>query len=87
MQFFESFAALGYSAINVVLIFTIILAIIFRSLGLHKRTSRIQLLALLVLLIVASVPFVLTVNFLASENARLNDAIRDEGGLKRTQDR
>ena len=34
--------------------------------------------------LVAAVPFVVTVDFLASENKRLNDAIREDGGLKRT---
>ncbi len=87
MQFFDSFNSLGYSAINLVLIFAVVIAIIFRSLGLHTRPVRVQMAGLLVLLLVFSVPFVLTVNFLASENQRLNEAIREDGGLKRTDER
>ena len=83
MSFFESFSSLGYSAINIVLIFTVILAVAFRTLKLHTKSGKTQLIGLAVLLLVAAVPFVISVNFLASENQRLNDAIRSEGGLKR----
>ena len=83
MQFFESFSHLGYSAINIVLVFTVILAVIFRSLGIHTKPVRTQLITLLVLMIVAAVPFVMTINFLASENHRLNQSVKDDGGLKR----
>ena len=83
MQFFESFSALGYSAINVVLVFAVILAVIFRSLGFHTKPTKNQVIAVLVLLLVAAVPFAMSVNFLASENQRLNQAVKDEGGLKR----
>lgn len=82
MQFFDSFFSLGYSAINIVLIFTVVMAIVFRSLGLHKRPVKTQLLAVAALMVVAAVPFVMTVNFLAGENKRLNDAVRQEGGIK-----
>lgn len=83
MNFFESFASLGYSAINLVIILTVILAIIFRVLKLHLKPARTQIIGLILLMAVAAVPFAMSVNFLAKENQRLNDAIRDEGGLKR----
>ncbi|MFD0917947.1 hypothetical protein ACFQ14_16195 [Pseudahrensia aquimaris] len=82
MGFFDSFHSLGYSAINVVLLFVIVLAVIFRSVGLHKKSNTIQVIALIAMMAVASVPFAMTINFLASENKRLNDAVREDGGIK-----
>ncbi len=84
MQFFESFGSLGYSAINIVFIFLVAVAIVFRVFKFHTRPRKFQLFAALGLLAIAAVPFVVTVDFLASENKRLNDAIREDGGLKRT---
>lgn len=83
MQFFQSFSSLGYSAINVVLIFLVIFAVVFRSLSFHLKPKKTQIIAALVLLTVVCIPFVLTVNFLASENKRLNEAVKQDGGLKR----
>lgn len=83
MQFFQSFYSLGYSAINIVLFFMVIMAVLFRSLGMHTKSARQQFIALFVMMAVAAIPFVMAVNFLASENQRLNEAVRSEGGLKR----
>ena len=79
MQFFTSFSALGYSAINVTLVFLVIVAIFYRLLRrwLRHPVARIVFGAICVVM------FVFTVDFLASENRKLNDAIRSEGGLKR----
>ena len=82
-SFFASFSSLGYSAINLVLIFVVFVAVIFRAFKFHLRPARSQIIAALVLLAIAAVPFVMTVNFLSSENKRLNEAIRADGGLKR----
>ena len=83
MQFPESFISLGYSAY--VLLFSILFVggFIFRLLGLHKRGWQAKS-AFVILLIVG---FVLATNFLAAERKMLMDAIRDDGGLKRTLDR
>jgi len=83
MHFFQSFSSLGYSAINVVLIFLVIFAVVFRSLSFHLKPAKTQIIAAFVLLAIICVPFVMTVNFLASENARLNEAVKEDGGLKR----
>ncbi len=83
MQFFQSFHSLGYSAINLVIVFSIAVAILYRVLGLQKRGLHLKLLYLLVML----VPFVFATNFLADQNRILNDSIREEGGLKRTNKR
>ncbi len=81
MQFFQSFFALGYSAINLLLVWLVIVAVLYRVLTIGKRNWVVKLafaVAMLAILVPAT-------NFLASENQRLNDAIRQDGGLKRTQ--
>ena len=83
MQFFQSFSALGYSAINVLLFWLVLLVVGYRVLGLQARHWVLKILYLVVLVSI----LVATTNFLASENRRLNDSIRDEGGLKRTKTR
>lgn len=83
MQFFQSFYSLGYSAINLVLLWLVVVAVGYHVLKLHSRHWGFRIAYLLVLLI----PLVLATNFLADQNKMLNDAIRDEGGLKRTQTR
>ncbi|MDD9910275.1 MAG: hypothetical protein OXR62_11345 [Ahrensia sp.] len=82
MSFFESFHALGYSAINLVFVFAVVIVVIFRALSMHKKSPRTQVLAALVLLAIAAAPFAMATSFLASENQRLNDAVRAEGGIK-----
>ena len=83
MQFFQSFSALGYSAINVLLFWLVLLVVGYRVFGLQARHWVLKILYLVVLVSI----LVATTNFLASENRRLNDSIRDEGGLKRTKTR
>ena len=83
MQFFQSFYSLGYSAINLVLLWLVAVAVGYRVLKLHSRHWGFRIAYLLVLL----VPLVLATNFLAGQNKMLNDAIRDDGGLKRTKTR
>ena len=83
MQFFSSFYSLGYSAINLVLLWLVIVAVGYHVLKLHTRPLMLRIGYILVLL----VPLVLATNFLADQNKMLNDAIRDEGGLKRTKTR
>ena len=82
MFFFQSFHALGYSAINLILVFLVVLAVIYRTLSLHTKPIRAQFVAAAILISVAAVPFVMVTNFLASENRRLNDAVREDGGIK-----
>ncbi|MGI9364553.1 MAG: hypothetical protein ACR2O8_05175 [Rhizobiaceae bacterium] len=83
MQFFESFYSLGYSGIVLLITFFFVTALLYSSLGLHKR----GILAKSFLMIVMIAVFVMTTNYLASERQIMMDAIRDEGGLKRTQER
>ncbi|MEL6734339.1 MAG: hypothetical protein AAFO98_00440 [Pseudomonadota bacterium] len=80
MEFFSSFSQLGYSAINVVLVFLVAAAVAYRALGLHKR----HWLWALPVLLVFGTGMVFATNYLAEQNRILNDAIRAEGGLKRT---
>ncbi len=81
MTFFSDFAALGYSAIVLIVTFVFIGAMIFGSLGLAKRAlwMRIAFIAVLIAL------FIPATMFLAGQNRMLNDAVRDEGGLQRTE--
>lgn len=79
MSFFQSFSALGYSAINLVLVSLVILVIAWRGLGLHKR----HWIFSVVLLLVGGAAFFYATIFLADQNRKLNEAIRQEGGLKR----
>ena len=81
MQFFQSFSALGYSAINLLLVFAVIVAVFYRVLKLQNRGWPLKLLYFAAMLI----PLVYATNFLADQNKLLNDAIRSEGGLKRTE--
>ena len=83
MSFFSSFYSLGYSAINIVMLWLFIVAVGVHVLKLHRRHFALKVAYMAVLL----VPLVLTVNYLADQNKQLNDAIRAEGGLKRTETR
>ncbi|MEP1208036.1 MAG: hypothetical protein ABJM29_18250 [Rhizobiaceae bacterium] len=83
MQFFESFYSLGYSGVVLLLTTLFITALAFNGLKLHKR----GLLPKIVFFGVIFGLFVVATNFLASERKMMMDAIRDEGGLKRTQER
>lgn len=83
MQFFESFYSLGYSGIVLLVSALFITMLLFNTLGMHKRGW----LAKSLLLIVMAVIFVFATNFLAKERKIMMDAIRDEGGLKRTKER
>ncbi len=78
MFFFESFHALGYSAINLMLVFLVVLVVAYRSLGLRRRHWGYRI----ALFLVIGAAFVFATNFLADQNRMLNDAIRAEGGLK-----
>lgn len=80
MQFFQSFSSLGYSAINLLLVWLVVVAVSFRILKIQSRHWILKALFsffALALLVIAT-------NFLADQNQMLNDAIRNEGGLKRT---
>ncbi len=81
MTFFSDFAALGYSAIVLIVAFVFIGAMIFGSLGLAKRPLWMRLAFIAVLIAV----FIPATTFLAGQNRMLNDAIRDDGGLQRTE--
>jgi hypothetical protein len=83
MQFLESFYSLGYSGVVLLLTTLFVAALLFHSLGLHKRGKLTK--ALLFLVVAAC--FVVATNYLAAERKIMIDAIRDEGGLKRTQER
>ena len=83
MQFFESFYSLGYSGIVLVVTFAFVTMMIFHSTGLAKRGWIPKYL----FLVVMAAGFVFATNYLASERKIMMDAIRDDGGLKRTQDR
>lgn len=80
MHFFQSFSSLGYSAINLLLVWLVIVAVLFRVLKLQSRhwiVKTVFTVLVLTLLVFAT-------NFLAEQNQILNDAIRSDGGLKRT---
>ncbi|MEL6751455.1 MAG: hypothetical protein AAFO70_05190 [Pseudomonadota bacterium] len=79
MIFFSSFAALGYSAIVLVVTFVFIAAFIFGASGL----ARGPLWAKVAFIVVAITLFVPSTIFLADQRGMLMDSIRDEGGLKR----
>lgn len=81
MQFFESFYSLGYSGVVVVMTTLFIAAGLFNLFKMHARPLWMKL----ALLAVIAVLFVLATNFLATERKKMMDAIRDDGGLKRTQ--
>ena len=83
MKFFESFYSLGYSGIVLLVTVLFITALLFNTLAMHKRHWSLKS----GLFIIMSVLFVLATNFLADERKIMMDAIRDEGGLKRTQER
>ena len=83
MQFFQSFYSLGYSGIVLLLTTLFVTAFAFSAFGLQKRSWPIK--AGFVAIMFAL--FVLVTNFLAEERKVMMDAIRDEGGLKRTQER
>ena len=78
MQFFSSFHSLGYSAINIVLLWLVIVAVGYKVLALHMRPIWMRLAYIAVLI----VPLVVATNFLADQNRLLNDAIREDGGIK-----
>lgn len=83
MQFFESFYSLGYSGVVLLLTTLFVAALGFSSLKLHKRPWPLKALFLGVIFVL----FVIVTNYLAAERKFMMDAIRDDGGLKRTQER
>lgn len=83
MQFFQSFYSLGYSGVVLLVTTLFVVALAFNGLKLHGRPWWLKFLFLGIVAIL----FVLVTNFLASERQIMMDAIRDEGGLKRTQER
>ena len=78
MQFFQSFHALGYSAINLILVFLVVLVVAYLGLGLHRR----HLIFGLVIFCIVTTGFVFATDFLADQNRMLNDAVRADGGIK-----
>lgn len=83
MQFFQSFYSLGYSAINLLLIWLVFVVVGYRVLKLQIRGWPAKIIYFAILLSV----LIFATNFLADQNKMLNDAIRSEGGLKRTETR
>jgi len=83
MQFFESFYSLGYSGVVLLITILFVTAMLFNGLKLHKRGWLPKTL----LFLAAGIILVFATNYLAVERKLMMDAIRDEGGLKRTQDR
>lgn len=83
MTFFSSFAALGYSAINLLLVWLVIVVVLWRVLKLAHRHWSFKVVFGAIMLGI----LVFTTEFLADQNRMLNDAIREDGGLKRTQER
>lgn len=83
MQFFQSFYSLGYSAINILLLWLVFVGVGYRVLKLQFRGWTLKVLFFAVMFVIMAV----TTNFLAGQNKMLNDAIRSEGGLKRTETR
>ncbi len=83
MQFFESFYSLGYSGIVLLVTTLFVTAIAFNGLKLQHRPFWLKAGFLTLI----AIGFVLATNFLAAERKIMMDAIRDEGGLKRTQER
>ena len=83
MQFFHSFYSLGYSSIVLVITAFFVTALVYNSFGFHKKGP----VAKSMLMVIMIALFVVTTNFLAKERKIMMDAIRDEGGLKRTQER
>ena len=81
MQFFSAFAALGYSAIVLVVTFVFVAVFVFNALGLARR----PLWAKLVFLAVFAALLVPTTIFLADQRGMLMESIKSEGGLKRIE--
>jgi len=80
MQFFSSFSELGYTAIVLILTFLFVGAGLFNMLKMHRRGLVLKLVFALVLVGL----FAGTTIYLADQRAQLMEAIKDEGGLKRT---
>ena len=80
MQFFSSFSSLGYSAIVLVLTFLFVGAGLFNLLKMNRRSALLKILFVLVLL----AGFAASTIYLADQRAQLMEAIKEEGGLKRT---
>jgi uncharacterized membrane protein len=83
MQFFESFYSLGYSGVVLLLTTLFVTALAYSGLKLQKRGWLIKAIFFGVIFAL----FVVATNYLATERKVMMDAIRDEGGLKRTQER
>ena len=83
MQFFQSFFSLGYSGVVLLVTTLFVAALAFNGLKLQNRPVWLRA----AFLGIVAVLFVLATNFLAAERKIMMDAIRDEGGLKRTQER
>ncbi len=78
MSFFSDFAALGYSAIVLIVTFVFIGALIFGSMGMAKRPLWMRLAFIAVLIAL----FIPATTFLAGQNRMLNDAVRSDGGIQ-----
>lgn len=83
MQFFQSFYSLGYSGVVLLVTTLFVTALVFNGLKLQTRPWWLKAGFLAIIAIL----FVFATNFLAAERKIMLDAIRDEGGLKRTQER
>ena len=83
MQFFQSFYSLGYSGVVLLVTALFVTAIAFNGLKMQNRPWWLKAS----FLIAMGVVFIVATNFLAAERKIMMDAIRDEGGLKRTQER
>lgn len=81
MQFFSSFAALGYSAIVLVVTFLFVATFVFNALKLAHRPVWAKLLFLIAFFAL----LVPTTIFLAEQRGMLMDSIRAEGGLQRIE--
>ncbi len=78
MQFFQSLHSLGYSAVNLLLVWLVASAVLYRVLGLQRRNMIFRAVFAAVMLGILAY----SANFLADQNRILNEAIRDEGGIK-----
>lgn len=83
MNFIESFQSLGYSAINLMLVWLVFVVVGYRGLRLGQRSWIWRGVFALVMAVLLAT----STNFLAEQNKMLNDAIREDGGLKRTKTR
>ena len=83
MQFIQSFSSLGYSGIVLLLTALFVWALIYNMFKLQDRGW----IPKIILFVVMAVGVYFSSIYLADARKELMDAVRDDGGLKRTEKR